>query len=154
MNGPGAGPAQLGDMMAGPMLDNLDANGDDKLSRDEWLATAKRVMEVSPRDADGKTDLKGLTTGLEKMLPPPPPGTPKGGFNIAGFLAGGILTRADADKDGRVTSAEVLAAAEAAFDRFDRTKAGWLDEAGFAALLSDVFPAPKFGPPPMPKLDP
>jgi len=54
-------------------------------------------------------------------------------------------------KDRRLTSEELLIAARATFDAADRRKAGKLDEDGFADLLTAVFPAPKFGPPPPPK---
>lgn len=53
----------------------------------------------------------------------------------------------DADKDKKLTAAELLSAAKAVFDEFDKKKAGKLDEDGFADWLGAVFPAPKFGPP-------
>ena len=63
-------------------------------------------------------------------------------------MAGAILGRADADKDGKLTSADLLAAAGAAFDEFDSKKAGKLDEDTFGELLTKVFAFPKFTPPP------
>ena len=47
-----------------------------------------------------------------------------------------------------MTAGELLAAAGAAFDESDKRKAGKLDEDAFADLLTAVFPAPQFGPPP------
>jgi spore coat protein H len=142
------GPPKIGAIMAGPFLEAMDADGDDRLSRDEWAAAGKRLFDACERDRDGKVDLKGLTAGLNKSLPAPPEGAPPGGFSLGGFMAGAIMDRADADKDRRLTSDELLAAARATFDEFDRRKAGKLDEDEFADLLTAVFPAPKFAPPP------
>lgn len=144
------GPPKLGALLAGPFLESMDTDGDDHVSRDEWAAAGKRVLDACERDTDGRVDLKALTAGLNQSLPPPPEGTPPGGFSLGGFLAGAILDRADADKDRKLTPAEVQTAARAAFDEFDRRKAGRLDEDEFADLLTAVFPAPKFGPPPPP----
>lgn len=144
------GPPKIGALMAGPFLETMDADGDDHLSRDEWAAAGKRLFDACERDKDGKIDLKGLTAGLNKSLPAPPEGGPPGGFSLGGFMAGAIMDRADADKDRRLTSVELLTAARATFDEFDRRKAGKLDEDGFGDLLSAIFPAPKFGPPPPP----
>ncbi|HEX4609599.1 MAG TPA: CotH kinase family protein [Urbifossiella sp.] len=144
------GPPKLGAMMAPPFLESMDKDGDDYLSRDEWVAAGKRLYEACERDRDGKIDLKALTAGLNKSLPPAPDGAPPGGFSLGGFLAGAILDWADTDKDRRLTADELLTAARATFDEFDRKKAGKLDEDEFADLLTAVFPAPKFGPPPPP----
>ncbi|MBN9521181.1 CotH kinase family protein [bacterium] len=144
------GPPKLGALLAGPFLEAMDKDGDDHLSRDEWTAAGKRVFDACARDGDGKVDLKALTAGLSASLPPPPEGAPPGGFTLGGFLAGAILDRADADKDRKLTADELQSAARAAFDEFDRRKAGRLDEDEFADLLTAVFPAPKFGPPPPP----
>ena len=143
----GGGPPQVGAMLAGPMLAALDTDRDEKLSRDEWLAASKKLFAACAKDGDGRVDQKSLTAGLNSLFPPPPQGTPPG-FNIGGFLAGPILTRADANKDGKLTSEELLAAAGVIFDEFDKRKAGKLDEETFGQLLTKMFPVPNFGRPP------
>lgn len=149
--GPGQ-PPRVGDMMAGPLLAGLDADSDGRLSRDEWLAAARRVVASADKDADGRADQKSLAAGLDRLFPKPPAGSPPPpqGFSLGNMMAGPIVTRADADKDRMVTEAELVAAAGAVFDEFDRKKAGKLDTAAFADLLTAVFPMPKFGPPPGP----
>jgi spore coat protein CotH len=144
------GPPKLGVFMASPMMEFMDKNGDEKLAREEWTAAVKKVFETCQADAEKKLDVKSLTAGLTKMIPPPD-GAPPGGFNIAAFMAGAILARADANKDGKLTAEELQAAAASVFDDFDKKKAGKLDEDAFAELLTAVFPAPKFQPPPKEK---
>lgn len=146
--GPG-GPPAIGPIMAGMMMENLDTDKDEKLSRDEWLAIARRLFEACEKDKDGAVNPKGLTAGLNSLLPAGPGGGgAPGGFNLGGMMAGPIMTRADANKDGKLTAEEVLGAAKAIFDEFDKAKAGKLDEDAFGELLTALFPVPKFGPPP------
>ncbi len=142
--GPG-GPPPLGPIMAGVMMENLDTDQDEFLSKAEWLAIAKRVFEASAKDADGKVKLRALTAGMNSLLPTPPERTP-GAFNLGGFLAEPILTRADADKDGKLTADELQTAAAAIFKEYDAAKADKLDEEAFAKLLSSLLP--NFGAPP------
>jgi hypothetical protein len=142
------GPPKVGQMLAGPMMASLDKDEDERLSRDEWLGAARRMFAACEKDKGGKVDLKALTAGLARSLPQPEGAPP--GEGLAGFMAGPILARADADKDGKLTSEEVTSAAGALFDEFDKAKAGKLDEDAFAELLSTLFPAPK-GPPTPPK---
>lgn len=139
------GPPPLGPILAGTMLENLDADKDELLSRDEWLAIAKRLAKACKKDAKGKVNLRSLIAGLNGLLPNSPDATP-GAFNLGGFLSDAILTRADADKDERLTAEELLAGAEKIFDEFDKKKAGKIDEDAFAALLTSLLP--KFPPPP------
>lgn len=141
----GSGPPPLGPILAGIMLENLDADKDEMLSRDEWLAIAKRLFEACEKDAKGKVKLKSLIAGLNSLLPTAPDATP-GAFNLGGFLGEPILNRADSDKDERLTSEELLAAAGAIFGEFDKKKAGKLDEDAFADLLASLLP--NFGSPP------
>jgi hypothetical protein len=72
------------------------------------------------------------------------------------MVAGAIVRRADADKDGKVTLDELVAAAEALFKEADKDQKGKLDEAALAAGINLLFPAPRgfgpggFGGPPQP----
>jgi spore coat protein H len=139
------GPPPLGPIMAGIMMENLDTDKDEHLSRDEWLTIAKRLFEACEKDANSKVKLKSLIAGLNRLLPTSPNDTP-GAFNLGGFLGDSILTRADADKDERLTSDELLTAAGAIFGEYDKKKQGKLDEDAFAELLTSLLP--NFGPPP------
>ena len=62
-------------------------------------------------------------------------------------LAHGILERADADKDGKLTLKELLAAADSLFKEGDQNKNNALDEKELAAVAGKVMPMPEFGPP-------
>ncbi|MFO0810255.1 MAG: CotH kinase family protein [Gemmataceae bacterium] len=150
-------PPKVGDMMAGPLMPALDTDKDGKLSRDEWIATAKRVFAASAQDADGRVDQKALAAGLNSLFPKPPEGMPQPPpeFTLGYLMAGPILTKADANKDGKLTADELVAAAGATFDAADKAKAGKLDMAAFSEMLTALFPAPRFGPPPaQPKAEP
>lgn len=139
------GPPKLGPLLAAPMLEAMDTNKDDKISRDEWLASAKRLFEACEKDKDGSIDLKALTAGLNKQTPPPAEGAPR--FDLASLIGNTIFERADANKDGKVTADELQTAARGAFEKFEKGKPGPLDEDAFAELLTELFPMPKFGPP-------
>lgn len=139
---PASGAAKLGDMLAGPVLENWDANGDGKLARSEWLALSKRVFNASKPDTDGTVDRKSLASGLNNLLTPQSDDGPKPppGFSLGEQMAGPILTRADADKNGKLTAAELTVAAESLFNQIDTAKTGTLDGAAFAKLLTTLFP--------------
>ena len=55
--GPGA--FKLGDALAGPMMESLDIDKDGTLSRNEWVSIAKRLAEVSDKDANGQVVADG-----------------------------------------------------------------------------------------------
>lgn len=85
-----------------------------------------------PKDGPPKDGPKGF----------PPPG---GGFFVIGLgkpLATAIVQRADVDKDGKVTAAELEKAAEALFVETDKEKTGKLNEAALAAAILKLLPAP------------
>jgi enterochelin esterase-like enzyme len=70
-----------------------------------------------------------------------------GGFPRAGNqLAGPLMKRADADKDGKMTREEFLVAALRLFDEWDKDKKGAVDEKQVAEGLNSLLPAPG-GPP-------
>jgi enterochelin esterase-like enzyme len=68
------------------------------------------------------------------------------GSGTGAVLAAAILKRADADKDGKVSRAEFLAAAEALFQEIDQDKTGQVDEKQLAVVLNRLVPAPPPGP--------
>lgn len=160
--GPGA--FKMGDMLAGPLLETFDADKDELLSRAEWLAAPHQVFNACEKDDRGQVTETALAAGLNGMLPKPPEGGPGGGpggppggpgaFSPGAFMSGPVFKRADADKDGNLTLAELCEAAEKLFDEFDPQKSGRLDETAFGQLLNALFPTPNFGPPPRRPADP
>lgn len=152
---------KVGDMIAPPLMAEFDTDKDGKLSRREWLVLVQKVGAAADKETQGWFDEKALAAGLATMLPkpkdppkdapkPPPFAGPMKDFNPALFLAGNIAKRADADKNGKVTQDELTAVAEKLFDDFDRGKTGALAQPSFRDLLTELFPAPGFGPPPRP----
>ncbi len=145
----GPGDFKMGDALGGPLMASFDTDKDGKMSRAEWLALGKRLYSASDTTAAGKIDPRRLSAGLKEMLPKmPEKGPPPPGFGMEAFLTGPIFARADGNKDGKVTAAEIDSAAAEMFDEFDKAKAGKLDGPTFAAMLTALFPPPK---PPAPR---
>ena len=77
------------------------------------MACAK-LFDASDKDAQMPVDTKALATALNGRFPKPPVGKPGAGKSAAGppgfglgfFMAGPIVKRADADKDGKLTLEE------------------------------------------------
>ena len=150
LNGFGGGFPKFGEIMTGPLLESLDANQDELLSKEEWRSMALKVFNACAKDDQGRVNQKAIADALGRMFPKPAdeknPG-PFNGFSFGGMLAGPILRRADVAGHGAVTRDELLAAADKLFDQFDKQKTGGLSEDTFAALLCELFPTPNFGPP-------
>ncbi|HZY90042.1 MAG TPA: CotH kinase family protein, partial [Gemmataceae bacterium] len=145
--GPGGGFGP-GNFLAKPLLEALDGDKDGTVSKDELVAAAKKFFRDCDKGGAGKLDAKALAEGLNRLFPRPPGVGPPAGFGPGTFLAGAVLKRADADKDGKVSLDELVAAAEALFKECDKEKKGRLDEKGVAAGINLLFPAPPaFGPP-------
>ncbi|HEY3964700.1 MAG TPA: CotH kinase family protein [Planctomycetaceae bacterium] len=155
--GPGA--FKIGDMLAGPVLEMFDADKNELLSRAEWQATPQLVFDACEKDDQGRLSETSLAAGLNSMFPKPPEGGPggapgggppgpPGAFSPGAFLAGPLVKRADADKDGNLTLAELLVVADKLFDEFDKQKTDQLDETALGLMLNSLFPPPNFGPPP------
>ncbi|MGA2255475.1 MAG: alpha/beta hydrolase-fold protein [Thermoguttaceae bacterium] len=74
-----------------------------------------------------------------------------GGFSLGGLLAGVVLKNADADKDGKLTEEELIAAARQFFKECDKDGKGALDERqiaeGINRKLVGLAPAPPSGRP-------
>ena len=160
--GPGGpGRFQPTDMFTKPLLQALDTNKDGKVTKAEVTAGVKQFYEAADKDKKGALDEARFTEGLVRISPSPPrfpdgpgggpggppgnPPGPPGGFGPGRFLGGAVFRRADANKDGKVTLEEALAAAAALFQESDKNKDGSLDEAELGTGLGQLMPAPPFG---------
>jgi hypothetical protein len=93
-------------------------------------------------------DEKALAEGLTRVMPPPP-GQRAGRGDWLGPRRSGaesmwarvIMTEADANKDGKVSLEELLAAAERAFRNADKDKDGMLTEWEITEAMNRL-PAP------------
>jgi spore coat protein CotH len=146
-----AGPAQGVQVLTEPVKQQL------KLSPEQRKEIEQLQKEVEAKLAkilseEQNQQLKNLQkkSGPGDFLFGPP-----GGFGMGKLVASSIMKRADANKDGKVTLAELVAAAEALFKECDKGNKGSLDEGAIAAGISQLFPAPPaFGPPGGPKPPP
>jgi hypothetical protein len=148
--GPGGRPGGfgMGNVWARPLLEALDTDKDGKLSKDELIAGVKKFFADCDKDRKGKLDEAAVAAGINRLLPAPPGFGPPPGGGPGTVIAGVLVKRAGADKDGKVTLDELIAAAEALFKEADKDKKGKLDEAGVVAAINLVFPPPPaFGPP-------
>jgi hypothetical protein len=146
---------KFGELFAEPTLALLDTDKDGRLSKAEWVAAAKDAFAACKADADGLTDAQGFADALNKLYGPSPgaaPAGPAAGFRPGNMMAGPVMKLADANRDKKLSRDELVAAAEALFDRFDAALDGHLDEPAFGALLNTLFPT-LGGPPPPPKND-
>jgi hypothetical protein len=178
--GPGRGPAG---MLTRPLLDALDGNQDGSITKEELLSGIGKFFKDADKENHGSLDEKQLTEALERIVPqrrgpgggpggaPPGPGGPGGGpggppggpggggpggfraFGLGGLLATSILQRADANKDKKITLAELTTAAEALLKEADKNKDANLDEKELTDAVALFVPAPGgpggFGPPGM-----
>jgi enterochelin esterase-like enzyme len=69
-----------------------------------------------------------------------------GGFGIGPALAEALMKRADTNKDGKVSRAEFLAAAEEVFAQIDKDKKGELDRQQLSDAINRLMPRPGRGP--------
>jgi Ca2+-binding EF-hand superfamily protein len=151
-----------GNFLAKPLLEAFDSDKDGKLTKAELVGGLKKVFAAADKDRKGLVDETQLAEALNPLLPPPPfvKGPPggfpdkggkggKGGFRMFGpgnFLARGLVQRADKNKDGKLTLAELETTAEGVFKEADKNKDGKLDEEEMGTAVSLLFPPPAFGP--------
>lgn len=162
--GPGGPPGGMGNPFAKPLLTVLDADKDGKLNKKEWLAGVERFFKDSVGEGKETLEERTLADGINRLLPSPPgfgpppgqnaPNPPAGGpgrppaFGPGNFFAPVIIKRADADKDGKLTQKELVAAAEGLFAEADKDKRDTLDEKALGTAFGILFPPPPgFGPP-------
>jgi hypothetical protein len=136
----GMGAFNAGAFLAEPILEDLDSDRDERLSKAEWLAGVNKLFAACKKDDEDRVNIKAVADGLNRLFPRPAEGG-GGGFTAGNFMAAPIVRRADADKDGKATLAELSAAAEKLFDEFDKGQKGLLDEDRFIELINDLFRA-------------
>jgi outer membrane protein assembly factor BamB/Ca2+-binding EF-hand superfamily protein len=148
----GFGPGGFGggNPMAKSLLAALDTDKDGKVTKDELMAGIKKFFADVDKDKKGKLDEKQLAEGINRIMPQPRGfgggGRRPGNFGAGTRFAAAIVKRADTDKDGKVTLAELLSAAEAVFKEVDKDKKDKLDETAVASGINLVSPMPRFGP--------
>ena len=140
-----------GNFLAKPLLAVLNTGKNGKLSKDEVSAGAKRFFKDADKENKGLLDEAQIGAGINAIVPRPKgfPPPPPGGVGMGNLMAGTIMKRADANKDGKVSLDEFVHAAEALFKEADKDQKGHLEESSIAAGLNLLFaPPPGFGPKP------
>jgi outer membrane protein assembly factor BamB len=166
--GRGGGGFSFARMLAPQILSQADANGDRKVTRDEFSALAEAWFDKLDPDKTGKLTQEQFTGKLGDVLPPPegfgpPPGAGqgaggdrpqdgnradrprRGGFGPARFAGPGLFSATDADKDSGLTRAELKTTFEKWATDWDSDKSGSLDEEKLRAGLEAALPRPNFG---------
>lgn len=135
----GPGGWRAGNLLAGPLMDAFDADADDRLSRAEWLAAVRRTFAAASADAAGRIDEKALTVAINAELrKTQQEGEPRRA-GVGKLMAGPLVRRADADRDGWLTLDELTATAGQLFDAADRGKGGKLDESTLGEMLNTLM---------------
>lgn len=124
------------------MIERLDANKDGKVSLDEFKTNASATFKTFDADSNGqvtKDEIKARRDAFKdarkavRNASEADKGTAREALQAAGpFMlpgAGKMFDRADTDKNGTLSEAEVLASAEKIFERHDSNKDGAIDTA-------------------------
>ncbi len=102
------------DRPGGPSFEAIDANGDGKIAKSEFLAfQIERVDEGFERadaNADGTLSKEEAATMFQRGGPRPGAGAPGGQGGRPPFMGGGGIAQMDSDGDGAVSQEEFLAA--------------------------------------------
>src|SRR5262245_16061486 len=134
------------DFLTKPMREAMDADKDGRLTKDELAAGVKRFFADNDKDKTGSLDEKRTAEGINKIFPklPGPAGAAPAveGFGPGNFLAGLIVQRVDADKDGKMTADEAVAVVEELFKQVDKEKKGSIDEKQLGDGFRLLFPPP------------
>src|SRR5262249_17484886 len=113
------------------------------------------------RSGKGIAGIHAATDSYHGSGPSCPSGAPAAGASAAGApagrgggfggrgpgatLSGAIFADADANKDQKLTRAELTTMADAWYDKLDSEKKGSVAQADFATRLAAVMPAPQRG---------
>jgi|GEM_PF-424673 len=157
--GPGGGfpggPGGFGPGMfiAPQMFAQADTNGDQKLSEEEFAALADAWYDKLDSAKTEALTQEKFVEKLGDILPPPegfggPAGGP-GGFRFgpAMFVGPGLFGLADADKNGKLTRAELNTLFEKWYGQWDLDKSGALTQEMVRNGLNAVLPQPQFAGP-------
>lgn len=140
--GMSGGVFKMGSMLAEPILASIDTDKDSLASRDEWLSTVEKIFSTCRTNEDGKVTQQELAEAINAIASKPKKESDDNaqpGFGLGTFMAGPIVQRADANRDGNVDRDEILTAASKLFDEFDQAKTGKLDEDTFCELIDLLF---------------
>ena len=150
--GRGGGPGGFGPgvMLAPQILSQGDKDKDQKLTKAEFRALADGWFDKLDADKSGKLTQEQFAEKLGDILPAPqgfgPPGGGRG-FGPGRFIAPGLFTATDTDKDGTLTRAELRGAFEKWSSDWDSDKSGSLNEEKLRTGLTAALPQPNFGGP-------
>jgi enterochelin esterase-like enzyme len=112
-----------------PVLYLLHGAGDNETG---WTKRGSAAVILDNLHADKK---------IVPMIVVMPNGSPGGGFGMGNLLAGAIVRRADANKDGKVSAEEFLAAAKQFFQECDKDKKGAVNEQQIAEGINRLLRA-------------
>lgn len=157
--GPPPGGFGPGTVLARPVREAADTNKDGKVSKEELIDAAKRWFTALDPAKKGTIDEKALADALNRMIPRPPGigGAPPPGGPASGpgqVFASAIFKKADSARNGKITLADFIKAAEALFVASDKNKDNLLDEGEISSAINALLPPPPgFGPgaPPGPR---
>ncbi|HEX4132343.1 MAG TPA: hypothetical protein VHZ24_20090 [Pirellulales bacterium] len=114
-----------GNEMAKQMIARADANGDGKLSKDEAPDRLRDNFDRVDRNGDGFVDASELGVVVGGGGRPGAPGA--GGAGGGGDMAKQILSRNDANNDGKLSRDEAPDWMKNNFDKLDRNSDGFLE---------------------------
>jgi hypothetical protein len=155
--GGGGGGFGPGMVLAPQMMSQGDKDGDKKLSKDEFTALADTWYDKLDPEKTAKVTQQQFTARFGEILPAqgnrggaqgggqrPGGGGGPGGFGPGRFIAPGLFTAMDADKDGSLTRVEVKETFAKWLGEWDKDKSGSLSEEQLKAGLTAALPQPNF----------
>jgi len=104
------------------------------------MVGVKQFFKNQDKEKTGTLTQKQISDGLTAIMP-----TPRGfwgstgqRFGLGELFVAEVVKRADTNKDGKVTEPELVAAAEAIFQEYDRDKSGKLGDKEIAKAINQV----------------
>jgi Ca2+-binding EF-hand superfamily protein len=110
------------------LVEQFDKDGDGRLNAEERAAAREFIKKQGGKGGFGP----GGKGGFGK----------KGGFNPGAFMAKPLLEALDADKDGKLARAELVAGVKKVFAEADKDKKGALDETQLGDAITRILPPP------------